>query len=202
MTLSIEVLPAPFGPMMARISRWRISRLMSVSALTPPKDRLMCSARSTASPMRFAALMMGSARPAQWFHRSHGRDVVDGELGLERALAAVLEGHLGRDLSRPGARIERIDQLLEALADEAAAHLARARELAVIGVELLVQDEKAVDLRAGEMRLGGEIAIDPLDAIAHEIMDRREAGQFLVAAIGDAVALGPAAHRIGVDVDE
>src|SRR5690242_17031628 len=127
MTLSIEVLPAPLGPMIARISRWRISMLMSVSALTPPKDRLMCSARRRGSPMRFVALMMGSARPAQRFHRGRGGDVVDRELGLEHALAAVLEGHFGGDLGRPGAGVERIDQRLEPLADEAAAHLARAR---------------------------------------------------------------------------
>ena len=38
------------------------------------------------------------------------------------------------------------------LADEAAADLARARELAVVGVELLVQDQEAVDLAAGELR--------------------------------------------------
>ena len=38
MTLSIEVLPAPFGPMMARISPFVTSNEMSVIALTPPKD--------------------------------------------------------------------------------------------------------------------------------------------------------------------
>ena len=38
MTLSIEVLPAPFGPMMARISPLRMSNETSVIAFTPPKD--------------------------------------------------------------------------------------------------------------------------------------------------------------------
>ena len=38
MTLSIEVLPAPFGPMMARISPFLTSKEMSVIAFTPPKD--------------------------------------------------------------------------------------------------------------------------------------------------------------------
>jgi hypothetical protein len=37
MTLSIDVLPAPFGPMMARISPLRTSKEMSVIAFTPPK---------------------------------------------------------------------------------------------------------------------------------------------------------------------
>ena len=38
MTLSIEVLPAPFGPMMARISPLRMSNETSVIAFTPPND--------------------------------------------------------------------------------------------------------------------------------------------------------------------
>ena len=37
MQLSIEVLPAPFGPMMARISPLRMSNGHSVIAFTPPK---------------------------------------------------------------------------------------------------------------------------------------------------------------------
>ena len=37
MTLSIELLPAPFGPMMARISCSSTLKEMFVSACTPPK---------------------------------------------------------------------------------------------------------------------------------------------------------------------
>src|SRR5690606_5161764 len=40
-TLSIEVLPAPFGPMMARTSPLRISKEMLVRAFKPPKEREM-----------------------------------------------------------------------------------------------------------------------------------------------------------------
>ena len=36
MTLSIELLPAPFGPMIARTSCSSTLKLMLVSALTPP----------------------------------------------------------------------------------------------------------------------------------------------------------------------
>ena len=50
MTLSIEVLPAPFGPMMARISPFLMSKLTSrISAFTPPNDRLMFSTESRTS---------------------------------------------------------------------------------------------------------------------------------------------------------
>ena len=51
--------------------------------------------------------------------------------------------------------VERLDQRRVALGDEAAAHLLRARQLAVIGIEFLVQDQEALDLRAAHARLGG-----------------------------------------------
>src|SRR6185436_15242982 len=50
MTLSIEVLPAPFGPMMARISPLRISNETSVIAFTPPKASETFSTERIASP--------------------------------------------------------------------------------------------------------------------------------------------------------
>src|SRR5450755_1568523 len=50
MTLSSELLPAPFGPMMARISCSRTSKLMSVSALTPPNASEMLSSLRMTSP--------------------------------------------------------------------------------------------------------------------------------------------------------
>ena len=49
MQFSIEDLPAPLGPMMARISPFMMSKLMSVSAFTPPNDRLMFSTESRTS---------------------------------------------------------------------------------------------------------------------------------------------------------
>jgi hypothetical protein len=54
-TFSIELLPAPFGPMIARTSCSRTSNEMSVSAVTPPKASEMWSSSSTTSPMRRAA---------------------------------------------------------------------------------------------------------------------------------------------------
>ena len=51
MTLSIEVLPAPFGPMMARISPLRISKETSLTALTPPNDSDTSSTASSTSPV-------------------------------------------------------------------------------------------------------------------------------------------------------
>ena len=51
------LLPAPFGPMMARISPRRISRLTLLSAVRPPKRMVSASVRSTGavSPPRLSA---------------------------------------------------------------------------------------------------------------------------------------------------
>src|SRR5215207_7604265 len=51
MQFSIEVLPAPFGPMMARISLLRMSKDTSVSAFTPPKPSDTFSTASSTSPL-------------------------------------------------------------------------------------------------------------------------------------------------------
>ena len=48
-----------------------------------------------------------------------------------------------------------------ALGDEAAADFLRARELAVVGLEFLVQDQEALDLRARHHLVGGERAVRP-----------------------------------------
>ncbi len=71
MTLSIEVLPAPFGPMMARTSPFRMSNDTSRIARTPPNDSDTFSTESMTSPAAMSlaagALMppcQASARPA------------------------------------------------------------------------------------------------------------------------------------------
>src|SRR5882762_9177805 len=55
MTLSIEVLPAPLGPIMARISPPAIAKDTSVNALMPPNERETFSterrALATPSPL-------------------------------------------------------------------------------------------------------------------------------------------------------
>ena len=74
MTLSIELLPAPFGPMIARISPWRISKLMPLSATMPPNDR-----RISSQPQQHVAdaLIPGAGgvaghRPVRLRHRPTG----------------------------------------------------------------------------------------------------------------------------------
>src|SRR5918995_6074787 len=102
----MDDLPAPFGPMMARISPFLMSKLTSASALTPPNRRLMPStSRRTSSKVRARpARVIGSASVAiaallfrRLRHRGLREHVADRHLGLDGAGAAVLEGHLGLD---------------------------------------------------------------------------------------------------------
>ena len=55
MTFSIDDLPAPFGPMMARISPLRMSKLTLVSARTPPnRSEMLVDGLSSDDPARRA----------------------------------------------------------------------------------------------------------------------------------------------------
>src|SRR5918994_4327454 len=114
MTLSIEVLPAPFGPMMARISPLRISNDTSRNAFTPPNASDTASAASSTSPaaisysvgalMRRLGLRAAPLRAApscRLLHCGRGRirlDVPDRHARRDDALAAILERHLGGDV--------------------------------------------------------------------------------------------------------
>src|SRR5712691_11052845 len=56
MTFSSDVLPAPLGPMMARISPASISTLTSLSAWTAPKARAICCACSKGARLAIGAV--------------------------------------------------------------------------------------------------------------------------------------------------
>src|SRR5690606_35362936 len=155
MTLSIELLPAPLGPMIARTSCSRTSKEMSVSAFTPPKDReMLCRSRST-SPIRFVRMGWSASGGLRCRFRREGSCVYDPESGRDGAGLAVLEAHLGLDEAVVAAVVQGVEQHTVLLGDEAPAHLARAGELAVVRIELLVQDEEAMDLRGRHHRVGG-----------------------------------------------
>ena len=181
MTLSSEVLPAPFGPMIARISCRRIARLTPLSACTPPNERLISSASRIGSPMCFRprrrasgdGFLAGDRGSAAARPRGIGTvaTVADREVGAHHALAAVLERHLGLDMARAASEYSASIRRRVALGDDAAAHLAGAGQLAVVGVELLVQDQEPVDLRRREVRLGGEIAVGLRDAAGDQLVD-------------------------------
>src|ERR1044072_4911648 len=97
MQFSIEDLPAPLGPMMARISPLAMSKLMSVSAFTPPNDRLMFSTESSTS-LKERGRPMTARTPSPRLPERRGSGTgmrhqpADLDIALDRALAAVLEG--------------------------------------------------------------------------------------------------------------
>ena len=200
--------------MMARISPLRMSKETSRSALTPPNDSETFSSESSTSPAAMAAalgrrrlrldvgLHSAASRMGCSGARGIGLHVDDAHVALDDALAAVLERHLGGDVALLGAVVERLDERPVAIGDEGAAHLLRARQLAVVGVELLVQDQEAPDLRGRHLRLLGQRPVELVDALGDHLVDLRVGGQLLVAGVGDVVALGPVADRGQVDVDE
>ncbi len=92
-----------------------------------------------------------------------GRQIVDPEARGDVAFAAVLKGDQGVDFDPVEARIERREQFAVALGDDGPAHLSGPGELAVVGVELLVENQKPPDLRAGELGIAGESVVDLVD---------------------------------------
>src|ERR1700704_5797870 len=154
MTLSIELLPAPLGPMMARISCSRTSKLTSVSAFTPPNaSEMLSSSRMTSPPLRTLLIpRMRSRRPPRRGGWERGC-VGDAQIRGDHSAAAVLEAHLRFDVLVRLAAVERLDEHGVFLGDKSPAHLARARQLVVVRVELLVQNEKTADLRRRERTL-------------------------------------------------
>ena len=148
--------------MMARISCSRTSKLTSVKRLTPPKASEMSSnvehdlaELARRSPCGSSALSAAALAAA----RRRTLRVADLQVGRARC-------RCGRPRTAPASRrtarlprVQRVDEHRVLLGDEAAAHLARARELAVVGIELLVQHQEAVDLRAGELASGARSAL-------------------------------------------
>src|ERR1700730_774155 len=221
MTLSIDVLPAPFGPMMARISPLRMSKETSLSALTPPNasdtfstDRIASPAATSTCPRALTggpASGAGSTRPHPPFaraepsrgllHRGRRADVADRNAGVDHAFASVLECNFRRNRCLRRAVIERTHERRIALADQATPHLHGAGQFAIVGVELLGQDQEAPDLRADQGTVAGERLIHLAYMRFDHVIDERVAGEFLIVAVDDVVALRPAPDRHQIDVE-
>src|SRR5258706_140479 len=115
MTLSMEDLPAPFGPMMARISCARTSKETPWSATTPPKASETSSISRMAAPT-FLPVVISRDETSRASRRLPRRgDTVglclhDFQVRRYRAGAAVLETHLGLDEAARLVGVEGIDQ--------------------------------------------------------------------------------------------
>src|SRR6266478_7669997 len=75
------------------------------------------------------------------------RHVLDLDARLDGRLAAVLVGDGGGQVDLVLTRVEGVDDGGVFLGDEAAPHLAGARHLGVVGLQILGQEEEAPDLR-------------------------------------------------------
>src|SRR5215831_5624773 len=169
MMLSIEVLPAPFGPIMARISPLRISNetpakasdtfstasntlpaaiSCSLGALMPRPRACDDAPRAAGSPCPRShgenECIEVAAHSCRFLHRRHRHrlHVADFDASGEHALAAVLERYLRGNIGLARAVIERRDQRRITFRDETTAHLLGARDFAVVGIELFMQNEK------------------------------------------------------------
>ena len=190
--------------MIARISPWRISKLIAVeraNAAERQADVLDLEQHLTDPPRRRGhcrAIPHAACRPVT---RNVSRRA-DLQIGADDRGAAILERHLRLDRHRRAVGIQRRDQRAIAFGDGAPAHLARAGQLAIIGIQLLVQDQEASDLRTGQRRVLRQVAIHRGDVAGDQLIHLVAAGEVGIAGIGDAAPLGPVADRIEIDVDE
>src|ERR1700693_259694 len=102
MTFSIELLPAPLGPMMARTSCSRTSNESLTSAFTPPNEREMLRRSRTTSPRWRSTLLMSSLALGGFPRRrsDEGFRIADNDLGANLANAAVFELDHGLNVLR------------------------------------------------------------------------------------------------------
>src|SRR5438477_7716290 len=173
MQLSIELLPAPLGPMMARISCSRTSKLIPVSAFTPPNESEILSSCSTTAPLLRAVLMRRSclSRCLARGGRGQGFGFLYPQVGCDHAATAILEFHQRLDMLHVLVRIQRVDQHRILFRNEVSAHLARAGKLVVVGVELLVEDDEAVNLRGGERAFACKLGVELRYAFTDQTID-------------------------------
>ena len=128
MTLSIDVLPAPFGPMMARISPLRMSNGHAADRPHAAERKRHVLHRQKHIPDRNIRTARRPSCRLPHGGNGFGLHVADFHARTDGALAAVLEGDLRRNVGFVRAVIERLDQWRIALGDEPAANLLRARE--------------------------------------------------------------------------
>src|SRR5258707_11596080 len=121
--------------MMARTSWLRTSNETPFSALTPPKASDTPSTESSISPIGWPRSTRLRGAP-----RCRGREgsgFGDHQVGRDLACAPVLVAHLRLDVHALAAVVQRRDERRILFSDEAPAHLARPRQLFVVGIELL-----------------------------------------------------------------
>src|SRR5574337_581575 len=140
-----------------------------------------------------APLIASSSR----YIRSIASDLHDAQLALgDAGLAGLVDDlRLHRHARVPG--VDGVDDRRVTFLDDIAAQLAGARDLAVVGVELLVQADEAAQLQ----RLG-QGGVDALHCGLHQLDDLGLLRQVGVGHVRDAAQFGPVADRLLVDAHD
>src|SRR5216683_3113591 len=209
MTFSRDVLPAPLGPMMARISPASISTLTSLSAWTAPKARAICCTCSKGALLALGAVCncrsatsatavssLGDCYRCLWSH------VTDQQLCLECTAPSVLKDHLGLDRHAVIRAIQGLDERRILLSHKATPDFAGTGQFSIIRVELFMEDEEAADLGPRHLWIVRQTGIHARHFPLDEIVDLWPSCQISIARVGQSTALGPVAYRPEVDVDE
>src|SRR6185503_11215218 len=99
------------------------------------------------SPISTPLVISASVKPQS------SMDVLNGDLRAHGGALAVLVGHFGGDLGLARAAVQRLDDRRVLLGDDAPAQLAGARDLGVVGVEILGEQQESAHARRAEQAL-------------------------------------------------
>src|SRR4030095_14401951 len=153
MTLSSDVLPAPLGPMMARISPASRSTLTSLSACTAPKARAICCTCSKGTLLGLGAGCNGFSLPSATATLSLGDGyrgcwsyVTDQQLCLERPTPSVFKDYLGLDRHTVISTIQGLNECRILLRHKATPDFSGTGQLSSVQIKFLVEDEEAGNL--------------------------------------------------------
>src|SRR4029077_5371800 len=124
------------------------------------------------------------------------RDVLDAHARLDGRLSAVLVGDARRKLGLPGPPVQRVDHRRVLVGHVAPPHLAGPRDLRVVGLQVLGEQEEAPDPGGLRQRL-----VSPADLFADHLTHLGLLGEVHVRRVGDSPPLRPVADPTGVHRD-
>src|SRR5713101_2898165 len=165
----------------------------SVALYTRTKPRAMSA---YISPMRIPLDIRSRKNPNSSDTAARSFHVLDVDAGLDGGLPAILVSDGGGQLDRLLASVQRIDHGSVPLGHESPAHLAGARHLRVVRLEVLRQQEEATELRGV-----GQGLVSRADLLPDQVSHLRLLGQIHVRGVREAATLGPVPYRAEVDGD-
>src|SRR6267143_5751 len=190
------------GPTPRRIDASPMVAMTTAMTGRPMSRRSMT--RSSTKPREISEYIRPISTPLDSRRAVNCQSTTDGRLlrvlqadaRLDDGLPAVLVRDVGGQLHLVAAAVEGVDHRRVLLGHEAPAHLARARHLRVVGLEVLREQQEPPHLS----RFGKRLV-----ALADLFADQRAhlglAAEVHVRRVGDAASLGPVTDRVHVDGD-